>query len=112
MTRQPDSVSHTKGKNKLRKHSDKIVTRTLKLINDIYQNAYETNNIADKRAALQLYLELFPYIRPKMMSIAPGELQEDGSISTQELDILNEIAEQYRLNYDPSKLLENKEESI
>jgi len=46
------------------------------------------------------------------MSIAPGELQEDGSISTQELDILNEIAEQYRLNYDPSKLLENKEESI
>jgi len=63
-------------------------------------------------SCLDAHTEIMPYIRSKMMSVAPGELQEDGSISTQELDILNEIAEQYRLNYDPSKLLENKEESI
>ena len=112
MTRPTETLSTKRGKNKLRNKGDMIVTRALKLANEIYQHAKRTGNIADKHKAYEAYIELLPYSRPKMMSVAPGELQEDGSISTQELDKLNEIAEQYRLNYDPSKLLENKEESI
>jgi len=99
MARPPETLSTTRGRNKLRSKGDMIVTRALKLANELYQNAKRTENIADKVRAFEAYMEILPYSRPKMMSIAPGEIQEDGSISTSRLGELRVIAEQAQLEY-------------
>jgi DNA-binding transcriptional regulator PaaX len=75
-------LSSTKGKNKLRKHSDKLVTRTLHLLDRVYKlSEGQPNDKLLLVQALEKYLEIMPYLRPKLTAIALGDLEDDGSIS-------------------------------
>ncbi len=82
MSRPFETVSSKRGKERLRKKSDMLVGRTLKLLDKLYQASKQDEaSKEDIKAALQAHLEILPFIRPKLQAIAPGELDDEGGIS-------------------------------
>lgn len=75
-------ISHAKGKARLRRNSDKLITRTLKLLDNVWQYANNNpNNIDAQRIALQAHTEIMPYLRPKLQAIAAAEMNEAGEMT-------------------------------
>ena len=69
--RTKDTISSKRGKNRLLKQSDKILSRSLYLCDMLYKQACEQpNNINAVKQAYDAYAELIPYIKPKLQSIS------------------------------------------
>ncbi len=85
-----------RGEKALYKHSGRIINSTLSLLNKMIQTAeQETASKEDIQKALSACIELMPYLRPKMMAVAQGELSSDGDIvSPARYQALIEIARQ------------------
>ncbi len=76
-----DTVSSKRGKNRLRKHSDKHITNTLALLGKLLDIAEESGNKEDIYRAYQAHIELIPYIKPKLQAIAPAEMDNEGNLT-------------------------------
>lgn len=83
MGRPSDTISSKRGRNKLRSKSDMIVGRTLKLMDALYKDSMSDQGTPQQRKdALMLYIDILPFIRPKLSAIAPAELDQDGNMVT------------------------------
>ncbi|MBU0959841.1 MAG: hypothetical protein KKB31_07880 [Nanoarchaeota archaeon] len=109
MTIVKDSLSSKQGKNRLKNKSNKLVTTTLRLLDELVRIANESNDKNDIAKALQAHLELMPFIRPKLQAISPAELDESGGLTAVQVrhyaDVLERAqqeqldeVEQYRLS--------------
>jgi len=87
LARPPDTLSSKRGKNRIRKQGTKILTRSLKMADKIYELAnnlpgdtpiLEQLNIV--QMAFKNYAEYLPYLMPKQAAIAPAELDSEGDL--------------------------------
>ena len=77
-----DTTESKRGKNRLRKNSDKLVTRTLKLLDRLYQDAnQEDSSKEDIWRAFEAYVQIIPYIKPRLQAIAPAEMDVEGNLT-------------------------------
>jgi len=107
MTKLPDTVSSKRGRERLRKHSDKLVSRTLKLLDKLYQAANQDDSSKDDiKAAVQAHLEIMPFIRARLSAIAPGELDDEGGISPNLARTIAERIQEQRLLLDNPSISE------
>ncbi len=94
-----DTISTKRGKNRLRKHADRIVTDTLSLLKELLRIAEDSKNKEDIYRAYQAHIELIPYIRPKLQAIAPAEMDGEGGLTALQVrryaDVLEEAKQSY-----------------
>ncbi len=92
-----DTISSVRGKNKLRNKSDMIATRTLKLLNFLYQQAnQEDSSKEDIWRAFEAYVQIIPYIKPKLQAIAPAELDSEGNLTPYIAGRIAELVAEHR----------------
>ncbi len=81
MTGKMDRIQSKRGRNRLLHNSEKLVTRTLKLLDKLYQAANQDDaKKADITDAARMHLEILGYIKPKLQAIAASTLTEDGDL--------------------------------
>ena len=94
-----DTVSGKRGKNRLRKHTDRIVTDTLALLKELLRIANESGSKEDIYRAYQAHIELIPYIKPKLQAIAPAEMDKDGGLTALQVRRYAAITEEAKESY-------------
>ena len=81
MARLPDTIQSSRGRNKLLRSSEKLVNRTLKILDLLYDTATspeaKKSDIVD---AARMYLEIMSYVKPKLQAIAPAQMGDDGDL--------------------------------
>lgn len=98
-----DTISSTRGKNRLLKHKDRHVTHTLRLLKMLYDKANEDNaSYQSIRDALALHIELMAYLSPKLQAIAPATLDDAGNLNPLRV---RQLANQVELELEDRKLL-------
>ena len=98
MPSQKDTLSSKQGKNRLKNKSNKLVTETLRLLNELTVIADESHDKQDIARALQAHLEILPFIRPKLQAISPAELDDTGGLTAIQVQRYSDVvAEATRL---------------
>ena len=78
--------------------SEKLVTRTLELLDTMYRLASADGASRDEvREATRLHLEVLSYIKPKLQAIAPAQMEEDGSLIALQVRRIADQVEEQRL---------------
>ena len=78
--------------------SEKLVTRTLELLDTMYRLAAADGASRDEvREATRLHLEVLSYIKPKLQAIAPAQMEEDGSLIALQVRRIADQVEEQRL---------------
>ncbi len=91
-----DTISSKRGKNRLLKSGDKLVTRTLKLLDMLWRAANKEGAHFDTiLTATREHREVLAYIKPKLQAIAPMSLDSElNVIAPEEIRQLLDIAKQ------------------
>ena len=96
-------ISSKRGKNKLHKHKDRHITRTLSLLNKLWSMANKDNaSYQQVRDAVQSHIELMAYLSPKLQAVAMGELDDAGNLNPIKV---RQLADQVELELEERKLL-------
>ena len=98
MARMPDDIRSKRGKNKLLRNSERLVTRTLEILDLLYLGATgpdaKKSDIVD---AARMHLEILGYIKPKLQAIAAATLTEDGDMIAIQVRRIADQLDQQRL---------------
>ena len=98
MTGKQDKLQSKRGHNRLQRSSEKLVTRTLKLLDKLYQTANQDDaKKSDVVDAARMYLEVLSYIKPKLQAIAASTLTEDGDLIAIQVRRIADQLDQQRL---------------
>lgn len=102
MARPEVTTSSAHGRTKIRKHGERYVNRTLALLDRLYAQAKRKDaSFDDIKAAYDAYIQVLPFIKPKLQAIAPAMLDAEGDLTPQIVanifDKVQEAEEQKKL---------------
>ncbi len=69
ITRKTDTIKSSRGRERLKRNGDKIVTRMLWICDQLYKQCTPDSPPQQLTAALQAYGELLPYAKPRLQAI-------------------------------------------
>ncbi len=96
MGRPFETVSSKKGRNRLKKSGDKLVSRTIDMLEQLWKLAEDNPTKDNLATALSYYIQVLPFVKPKLQAIAPAELDENNDITPLRLRAFQDRLEESR----------------
>jgi len=96
--RTKDLISSKRGKERLRAQADRLVTQTIRLLDELNRIAEESGKAEDIRAALNSHIDILPFIKPKLQAIAPAQLDAEGDLTPQVATQIAQLVQEEEAN--------------